>query len=464
MPYSRIMLGMSTYLLAMTISASASAQGNSSTVDNSAAPRVEFLPYSDGVSATIPVAQDYTTTWVFLEPVSKVLFSDTKHYEPIYPTSYEFTIMPPSGAPPTTMTAVTRTKKLAFKLVPGPQERAVQMVIFFDPMSTRAWPTATDKPVISPMQRYQKVAENMADGWVFRPAKQGTYSMGEWQIKASVSPQLREGTEWRFRVIFEGEGRAFPVGELLAFAHENAKEPLEAYVYWDKAGKPAEITRGDKVTASVIVVNGGEDFGDRMVLRLTPSLPYAATASWRWGPDGPEEIELPPSPPNEGRIAIQVQSIAGAIGMTDSAGRSEFASMWGVGVRGVYGVTKMISIDGTLVVLPASTVQFNDGSTVETMVRRGIFRVVLQGGDTTVPYFGAGIGAHFSTYQYENNSELRNGGLFSFGGGIDRWMTKNLVTGLSIQYVGPIGGDGPSSVEAGLHVGYAWKPNSASSQ
>jgi len=85
--------------------------------------------------------------------------------------------------------------------------------------------------------------------------------------------------------------------------------------------------------------------------------------------------------------------------------------------------------------------------------------VLSTGGERYAPYLQAGIGARLSSYTFsDQSSDLRGSGVYQIGGGFDAWLRKDLVVGVSAQFVGALGAgtDDSFAFETGAHAGYAW--------
>ena len=169
-------------------------------------------------------------------------------------------------------------------------------------------------------------------------------------------------------------------------------------------------------------------------------------------------------PANQGRLSVQLQGMTGASNLKNrrNPGEADLTSLRGVGGRLVYGVTRNVSAEVALAWLSTDRAAFEDASTTEATTGRMQIGGVLQVGETIVPHVRAGIGARVSSYTSSRaeDSNLRSS-LLAYGGlGVDAWVGDRFIAGLSAAFVGPVGGgdDQSSSVELGLHLGYAWKP------
>ena len=175
----------------------------------------------------------------------------------------------------------------------------------------------------------------------------------------------------------------------------------------------------------------------------------------------------PEDPPNKGRIAVLAQFVGGALSFTNRADatQNDFAALRGVGAGAVYGLTGYASLEGSLTLLSTRDAAFSDSSTAHASSVRALIGGSLHAGTTYVPYVRVGLGVRGSYYTWdpatgEPASEGRFSGLWTLGAGVDGWLTKSFVVGLSAGYVGPFGGgdDDSYSLEAAAHAGYAWKP------
>lgn len=73
-------------------------------------------------------------------------------------------------------------------------------------------------------------------------------------------------------------------------------------------------------------------------------------------------------------------------------------------------------------------------------------------GERVVPFFRAGVGVFAASQsRVGRESEFESGGFWGLGLGIDVWLGRRVVAGLSGSYL-----DGAlNTAEIGLHIGYA---------
>jgi len=169
------------------------------------------------------------------------------------------------------------------------------------------------------------------------------------------------------------------------------------------------------------------------------------------------------TPLNKDRISVQAQVLGGAVNLMDPrscACPSEFTTIRGLGVRGVYGVTRALSLESSVSVLSTGDADFDDmqaSATTGRMLLGGMLHV----GDKYVSYVRVGVGARVSSYTatLADGSTIHGGGLFSVGTGFDAWLGDSVAAGLSTNFVGGWAGQDDSvSFEVGIHAGYAWNP------
>ena len=209
-----------------------------------------------------------------------------------------------------------------------------------------------------------------------------------------------------------------------------------------KALEPGETLRGAIVASHPARLCRG------FVLQLL-SNPSVVSAAFKWAEK---------RPPNQGRLAVQVGAIYGAVQLETRVEptHTDFTSITGIGARAVYGFSDNFSVVGTLAVLSTGEAEFEGGTTIEATIVRAFVGDGIQFGETYVPYVPVGIGGRISDYDSEDdsNSGIRVDDLFAVVGGVDAWLSDSLVIGLSLGY---LGGEN-ISLEAGLHLGFAWKP------
>ena len=181
----------------------------------------------------------------------------------------------------------------------------------------------------------------------------------------------------------------------------------------------------------------------------------------------------PPEPANQERVTIGLWSAAGSLQLSDgiNQGLTELTTETGYGLRVAYGVSKNSTLVADIGYLASGTAKFADvtwNDVTGTLERRNRALRVMGGAllhtsGTIAPFVGAAVGPRIFdddkrlTSGERSDSGLESGLLIALRVGVDAWLGDSFVIGVSGGYVG--GFDGASqSIEARLHVGYAFKP------
>ncbi len=223
-----------------------------------------------------------------------------------------------------------------------------------------------------------------------------------------------------------------------------------------------EFARGETLTGAIMVPNAT---GLRRGWTLYLKTPVDVTpAAFKWD----EEEDRGPL---EQRLMVSMRVSSGFANVDDGIGidKAAWTASNAFGLQVLYGISKHVTIVGTLDIGRTSAVSFSDAiwdmtpgqldvqETSGRLLAGGLFHT----GQRWIPYGRVAVGARFSermtSMALRSESEVRASAIFGFGGGLDILLTKRIVAGASLTFVAPFGGsDSSLTAEVGLHVGATW--------
>ena len=480
--YGHMIAGMSAYFFAATIvSATAQAQteepvATTTTIsvkpapephDNKVpTPRVVCLEYADGATATIPMHPKYRTTWHFPERVGLVSVANKVEYRPVFEDPQQrkrVSIQPLPGSSGTNMTAEILGARMAFRLIAAEPEQAVDLVLILPPGSkpgdnTPAGKHCPKKPKADPNSPF--LDAKLEEEEVLSPVTARFRSNAHELELRTGQRSLGQRGQWFNFIIHNTGQQTYPaMGLTMGDGKSNANCPLS----WRIEGpslpvdlQPGQSLRGALMAGSACQLRNG------FVLQV-PSTPGVVPAAFRWEDE----------PANKERITIRAQAIGGVLQLDDGIGESktDWTTEAGLGVRVAYGLSKNLSLEGDIAFLRSGTAELGtvtwDDVTGDlerdTTTVRVLGGLVLQGGDTYVPFVRLALGPRiFSddrqlTSGAKSESGLNAGLAISVQLGIDMWLGKKLTLGVAGEYGAHLAGDRIQSFEGRVHLGYAFK-------
>ena len=179
-----------------------------------------------------------------------------------------------------------------------------------------------------------------------------------------------------------------------------------------------------------------------------------------------------------GVVTLSLQGTYGAMWLGDGTGldQSDATSIQGLGVRMMYGITPMIAVEGELMGAGSGDVFFADVTwndmqgdlTRRAALGRIQFGGVLRFGKQYIPMLRMGVGLqganHSGTLATATGDEPGPGAFewntfATFGTGLDVRF-GSFVAGIALAVITPWGDYDlyRRTIEAGIHLGYAWKP------
>ena len=423
--------------------------------------RVLRFPHRDGLEEIVPVAPGTATVWHFPEKVVSHVVGDKVDYpRTLDEQGRRLMIQPMSGALPTNVNVETTKHMTFFLRPPGKGEVPASLVIIERAEPAREESAEGEEATSEDAQdeEHDTTIDQVDEYFATYPAKSARFEQGGYVLVGEVTEQHREGDSLTCRYKLVNEGLGYPVAAA-QIQPLGSEVVLDATVAVDGDRRfPLELRNGMAMTGSIHVRAGASLLEKGFVLRLLPS---------RLGPPL-AVMGFKEKPENVGRLAIQVQGLAGAINLENGSDpeQTDFAVLGGGGVLAVYGVGKHVSLEGSLSVLTTTGgARFDDSSTADATSVRALFGGRLHVGETFVPFVRAGLGVRVANFSWTSSggasdSELRGSMALGIGVGVDAWFGESLVAGASAGAIGRIasGGDNSYSFEASIHAGYAWKP------
>lgn len=177
------------------------------------------------------------------------------------------------------------------------------------------------------------------------------------------------------------------------------------------------------------------------------------------------------------RVTLHLMAVAGGIWLPDGLGQGRLdpTSLTGFGARVTYGFNRFLGFEAEVIGAGTGEARFGDtglnGMQGDLLRSASLGRVqagpVVRFGRKTVPFMrigvgaqGASIGSRFLVGGNEApgpDSAFDFDGLWYFGGGVDFRIGEHFVAGFGAAFE-QMANSGVRSIEAGIHVGYGWKP------
>lgn len=181
-----------------------------------------------------------------------------------------------------------------------------------------------------------------------------------------------------------------------------------------------------------------------------------------------------------GRITLQVQPVFGAMWLAnplDTTSALDATSLAGLSIRAAYGFNRFLSLEGELAGVSSGNVQYT-GMDYEGMrgeltrsarLARALIGGVVRMGYRYVPMVRLGLGFqgidNGSRFTPDTGSATDgpNAGFsadffLSFGAGFEMRLGNHWNAGVGVVFARPFAGTS-LSLETGLHLSYAWKPD-----
>lgn len=251
----------------------------------------------------------------------------------------------------------------------------------------------------------------------------------------------------------------------------------------------AEVPSGERVAGFMRIPDvavGSEPkaitfrgFSGREMLRATAEEPV-----WFYVPKRKEEIEKEQrDKAAQGMLSLHLEGVYGAIWLGDGTGLEQSAatSLKGLGVHMTYALTRMFAVEGEIIGATTGNATFDDilysgmqGDLARSAILgRMQFGGVLRLGEKTyIPLLRMGVGLQGASHSGALTTATGDApgpdigfsfdALWHFGTGVDLRLSKHFVAGIGLSAVvvakslAAVGLSG--SVEAGIHLGYAWPP------
>ena len=374
-------------------------------------------------------------------------------------------IQPRVNASPTNLIIET-SETMTFRLEPVPSaDDAVDLVLIrpVDPETGEMIPDARCSPDEDP---YRHLLDGKLSEKEVLPGLTVYFQSGAHELRMRTGPRSigEPGMWFSFVITNTSEKSSYPpTGLALGDGHTNADYLIAWHLDDGTQNLPQELAPGETLRGALLARNAAQLRKGFVLQLLGKPAVVAAVFSWE---DEPIPEPPKPEPANKGRVAIQVQGVGGTISLrnTNDANDTEFTTLWGMGGRAVYGLSRNLSVEGSLSFLSTGEAEFGDNSTTSASTVRALLGGSVHVGEKYVPYARAGLGVRVSNFTAtpavgDSDSDLRASLLLSVGVGVETWFDDSFVLGVSARYVGAISGDDESySLEAGAHAGYAWKP------
>ena len=178
------------------------------------------------------------------------------------------------------------------------------------------------------------------------------------------------------------------------------------------------------------------------------------------------------------RVTLHLTAVAGGIWLSDGlqTNRLDPTSLTGFGARVTYGFNRYFAFEADSIGASTGEARFGDatfeGMQGELMRSASLGRVktgaVIRFGSRTVPTLRIGVGAQGASIDSRfliDGSQVSGPGssfdfnlLGYFGAGVDFRLGEHFVAGFGLSAEQLASSDVRSSIEAGLHIGYGWKP------
>ncbi len=447
----RILLATATSL-AITVGTAAPAQAN----------LVEFIELRDGVHRQICLHPSVRTGFNFPERILHYSLGITSEYdhEPDRNAWKWVEIQPAPHASATNVNFETVSAWVVVSVaLTCPQKEATRMVIFYEPghpalESIPEPPWIKSEPNTETPNIETRNIETRNGDEILLEAKL--------REKAVLDPVNARFQSQAHTILLETS--AISISDIrMCFGYQITNDgkhpyPLDGLALRDhlRSGQymlrqyPGELPKtlkpGQTITG-VIVADSPEHLRQGFALELLTG-PGVVPAILPWEGFSPK----PPRPPRHlHKLAIGAQALTGAIRLNNDAGENKWARVSGVGVRTAYGVYRHLSVEGAVDYIATGEAAFDAGAAHLTGGRAQA-NALLHFGDKIVPYFRLGVGVIAGSQSTDNgDSVFRFEVVGNVGVGIDAWLGKNFVVGLS--GTGTAGALTSAEVEA--HLAYA---------
>ncbi|MCG8422691.1 MAG: porin family protein [Proteobacteria bacterium] len=397
----------------------------------------------------------YRTTLFFPERVVHLALGNKTAYLLTIDNQWRrFDLQPKPGAPATNINFETASAKLTFDLAPLQEigdQCITRLVIVLPPgVEAEELPKSDLCPEQFGSPELALLRVKLSEVDVHPPVTASFESNAhKLELQTGYWTISRVAAAFAFEITNGGE-HAYPTTGLAMGDGATNQDYLLAWLLDTKAGKMPKALAPGETLRGAIVASHPAHLRKGFVLQLL-SNPGVVSAAFKWNEEKEES-------PNEGRASIQAQAVTGFINIQNAANNptdSDYTTLWGIGGRALYGFSKALSLEGTILVSFTDQAVFEDSSTAEATAGRALLGGVFHIGEKTVPYLRAGIGFRLGRYMMSaSKDEWRSSGLFCVGGGVDAWLGDGFSLGVSAQYVG---GE-EDSFEVGAHLGFGWKP------
>jgi hypothetical protein len=281
---------------------------------------------------------------------------------------------------------------------------------------------------------------------------------------------------------------AFDWGEAQVFGPERSEDhagaahvqmpaiPVEGLVGRLPVGKRARgavLVQGAKALTGPMTILLGEKGGGRPAMvtvgHWMPLQTEQALTGWEIRP-------APPPDPEKDKVSLHLQGVYGAVWLGDGAGldKSDATSLKGLGVRAQYAFNRYIAVEGEALGASTGTARF-EGVTYDGMqgdltrsasLGRVQFGGVLRLGKQIVPLLRLGVGLQGASHrgtlttatgEAPGPDAFEFDTIFFYGTGLDIRLGDHFRAGITLSGVQRFS-SGFQAIEAGIHLGYAWKP------
>jgi hypothetical protein len=234
----------------------------------------------------------------------------------------------------------------------------------------------------------------------------------------------------------------------------------------------AKIGQGEEAVGWMVVNSNIVAAGPLTVRVAGPNgvQPLVATAQkWDWVPHEPEF---------ERTVSLHAQALVGGIWLANPQNDKDLdpTSVKGLGVRVAYHLFELLSVEVDVVGASSGESRFEgvdfNGQQGDLVRSAKLGRVSFGGAlrlssGRTIPVLRLGLGLQGASH----NAEMEVGGVrmagpdigfslkgfWSIGAGLDMRLGDHFVGGVGVSF-DQLVGDPSSSLKAGIHLGYSWKP------
>ena len=307
---------------------------------------VMCVPQTPGPHPPIRVHPSIVTRLQLIEAVVTYDLGKTEDYQhKLDPVQRKrLRIQPLTGASETNLTVET-VMPMSYDVEPvDTTGEAVKLVIVrpVDPTTGEMIPDSRcEKPSAPEDDDGDETTERMEQDFATYPSKKGSWEMGEYRMEGRLSEQHREGDALKFRYKLDNKGLRYPaaIAQVMPLGSDVPLADVEVSVDGGRTF-PLEMPHNGVLEGSIYVKAGAAQLVNGIAIRFLPSRAIP-----------PATVGFPDDPVNQGRLSIQVQGVLGAISLKKGvdSGEADFTSLRGVGGRAVYGISKMVSVEGCTV-------------------------------------------------------------------------------------------------------------------